>query len=139
MDRLPTVLVDIIYSYIPVSTTYKLNNTLFSKNYPLHVLQRTQSDVRGSDLDNYMRYLIRKKCYLHLGVCLKICHGRWSNKWWKYKNKSYPNYISYLKALAMEYNSNKCRELIDDWRKSHLVCDKKRHKKIRTKNIKWSN
>ena len=107
MDRLPTELLDIIYNYLPISTTYKLNTSAFYKNYRLLVIERLNSYIRIADVDNYMRYLVRKNCYLHLNVCLAISRVQWSKKWWKYQNKSYPNYMSYLKAMAIKYNSNR--------------------------------
>ena len=139
MEHLPTDVLGIIYSYIPISTTYKLNKSAFIKNYRLLVIEQMNPRVRVSTIDNYMRYLIRKNCYMHLEICLAVSPIQWSRKWWKYKRGSYPNYMSYLKSLTIKYNKNKCREIIEGWMKRDLVSNKKRHKKIRSKNIKWSN
>lgn len=125
-----------IYQYIPITTLYVVSKELFEKFYPKIIEQYTISDTR---FQSYIRHLIRKDCIFQIKYLLNIRGVKWFKPLsWKYQNNTFPSYLVFLKLLSIKYNSDKCKELINEHLKNSLS-QKKRHKKIRSKNNKWSN
>ena len=69
---------------------------------------------------------------------MKIKYNHWKNiKNYYYNGNRYPNYIVFLEALCIKYNSSKCRLVIQNISDSKLR--KKRYKKIKTITNRWTN
>lgn len=133
MDILPEEIIKIIYDFLPISNKMLLTKKLFNMYYYVN-----NKDIKiNKQYANYLRFLIQKKCYIHVDIIFHIFCGKFiSMQKWKYKNKTYPNFLVYLKDHALKNNSQKCYELI----KNLLEPSKKnKYKRIRTRNIRWSN
>ena len=57
---------------------------------------------------------------------------------WVYDYSTYPNFAIFIKERCIKADSNKCKLLIDQYINKSCY-NKKTHKKIRSKNIKWNN
>jgi uncharacterized protein YfbU (UPF0304 family) len=133
MEYLPNEIIKIIYDFIPSCCKKNLSKNLFNIHYYLETKEK-KFDKRYR---NYIRYLINKNCILHIDLILHVFCGKFiSIKNWKYKNKTYPNFLCHLKAIALNKNAQKCYELI-----KNLLdpSNKNKYKRIRTRNIRWSN
>ena len=53
----------------------------------------------------------------------------------KYKNSVYASYLHYILALCIEYNASRSRAIVEEYSK----LGKKRPKRNRYKNIKWTS
>ena len=136
MERLPEEVCDIIYSYIPITTLYNLNHSHIEKYYP-YMIQNKKVDKL---FDSYLRYIIRNGCALFLQQIFKVKiqdFNKLTN--WKYNNKTFPTYTEYLRCYTIALSKTNCRNIIEYYISTEAVSRKKRHKKIRRRNIKWSN
>ena len=133
---LPEDMIGEIYSFLPLTTMYILNKTLFNKHYPTIINKYT---IASSTCQSYIRRIIRRDCNFQLTYLLKSKNTKWMKKGdWKFKNTTFPSYILFLKLLTVEYESQHCRSCINRYLETTLS-KKNRHKKIRSKNSKWSN
>ena len=136
MILLPEDVIGEIYKYIPITTLYVLSKDLFEKFYPKIIEQYTINHTR---FQSYIRHIIRKDSIFQIKYLLNIRGVKWCKPLnWKYQKNTFPSYLVFLKLLSIKYNSNKCKELINQHLENSLS-QKKRHKKIRSKNNKWSN
>lgn len=133
MEYLPDEIIKIIYDFTPTSCKKNLSKSHFKTHYYLI----TKEKKINKRYHNYLRYLIQKKCFMHLDIVLYIFCGKFiAMKKWKHKNKTYPNFLIYLKEFALQNNSQKCYEMM----KELLEPSKKnKYKRIRSRNIRWSN
>ena len=136
LNILPEVIVGEIFKFLPRNTTYILNKTYFILHYPILI---ENFDVNNTRFQSYIRRIIRKDCNFQLRYLLNTHFKRWNKRLnWKYKQNTFPSYISFIKLLSIKYNSQRCRSLIDQFLETSLS-KKNRHKKIRSKNSRWSN
>ena len=125
-----------IYKYIPITTLYVLSKELFEKLYP-KIIERYA--INSNIFQRYIRHLIRKDSIFQIRYLLDIRAVKWCKPVnWKYQKNTYPSYLVFLKLLSINYDSDKCKELINNYLDNSLS-EKKRYKKIRSKNYKWSN
>ena len=138
MNNLPMDVMGVIYEFIPSNICRKITK----EKYILHYSSFINYITKNNQLDTYTRSLIREKLTLPFRLLINMKY----NTWYKIKNvrskigpvtlyKS-PNYIVHLKELCNYYNSNACKTIILDYEKAN---GKKTHKKIKFKNIRWSN
>jgi len=66
MERLPEVLVDIIFSFIPRNLIYNLNHLYLDSTY-LSLIANRKLD---NQFNAYMRYIIRNNCTIFLNKIL---------------------------------------------------------------------
>ena len=138
MERLPEVIVDIVFSFIPIDHIYNLNHSYLDATYSLIIKNRIEN--KQMPPDSYMRYLIRCNCIMFLNKTFEHHFSYFSSfKNWKYKSNTFPNYIEYLRAYTITLTKTKSRNLIELYISKEPVSMKNRHKKIRRRNIKWSN
>lgn len=133
MDKLPEVLVDIIYSYIPTKVTTFFNKTNYLKQR--HIL----SDYikHNGQMENYIRAMVRQDNDFVFNEILKENYNRWIKmKKYYYKDCIYLNYLIFLESYAIESESAKCRKLIGELLKE-LGLSKNQHKKNTIKYIRW--
>jgi len=130
MDLLPTDVLPIIYSYIPISVKKNLNKQLFEEYC---------SDMKmiWKNFDSTIRYIIRNDYDYLLDIQFKNRYTHWKKlRRWRYKHIIYPHYVEYLRQFALEQKSLKCCKVII---KYNGDSSKKKYKRIRIKNIRWSN
>jgi|TARA_R110002074_G_scaffold236979_3_gene408820 hypothetical protein len=136
MERLPEEVVDIIFSFVPINLIYNLNHLYIENIYSLLIKNKTIDKTFNS----YIKHIIRYDCSMFLN---KIFENKFlyltSLSNWKYNSHTFPNYIEYLRAYTIEFSKTKCRNLIELYISKEPVSVKNRHKKIRRRNIKWSN
>ena len=133
MDIIPEEIIKIIYEFLPISK----KKLLTKKSFNLYYYVNNKDKKINKMYTKYLKFLIQKKCYIHIDIIMHIFCGKFlSIKKWKYKHKTYPNFLVYLKDYALKNNSQKCYELI-----KHLLEPSKKniYKRIRTRNIRWSN
>lgn len=133
MEKLPVEIINIIYDFTPSECKKNLSKKLFKTHYFLE----TKEKMINKRYYNYLRYLINNKCVIHVDIALHIFSGHFLKiKNWRYKNKTYPNFLVYLKDFALEKQSQICYHLI----MQVLEPSKKnKYKRIRTRNIRWTN
>lgn len=131
IQRLPRVILEHIYQYIPLVVTFQMNRYSYQNN-------RKSIRIPVINNDNYIRHLIRRDYNYVFSNLLNENYSKW-DKINRYKHKMYifDNYIQYLLHISIQYNSTRCRELINIAINSQNI--KKRHKRIRTKTKKWTN
>ena len=131
MESFPKDILNILFTFIPSTSKKLLNKELFKVHY--YVVEKNK--IFNKEYQNYLRYLIRKNCDLHVGIILDINHFKFNKlKNWKYKNNTYPTYTIYLRSFARENNAVKTLDLLNEY-----VEPIKKYKRIRTKNIRWTN
>ena len=136
IDQLPEDMLGEIYEYIPITTRYVLNKSLFARYYQIIVSSYT---TNGVIFQRYIRHIIRQDCNFQLVYLLQDNFLKWNKpRSWKYKQNTFPCYIVFLRLLCNDYNSQRCKNLINEYLE-RSICNKKIHKKIRSKNTKWSN
>jgi len=131
ITNLPGDLVNIIFEYLPTETMKCTNKINFFKG----IKDKFDENLTRKNINNYMRYVIRNDLIFPFKYLLEI-----NNQWfkaikYKFDIASYPSYIVYLKELALKNNSQKCYEYIKDINGMR----KKKYKKIKRKNSRWSN
>tara|TARA_Y100000816_G_C26064100_1_gene559100 strand:+ start:569 stop:970 length:402 start_codon:yes stop_codon:yes gene_type:complete len=133
MEKIPYEILQEIFYFIPSSTKKLLNKNLFKSHYFVII---TQTEI-NKRYHNYMRHLLYNNCYLHIQINLDIHYLKLLKlKKWRYKNNTYPNYLIFMKSFALYNNSQKTYQLLKDY----LHPSKKnKYKRIRTKNIRWTN
>ena len=133
MDALPFELITHIYGYIPLHWKITYNKTSFLKYYPA-------TSVGIQNKDSHIRDVIRNDRALVFNALLGINYNRWrSLKSWTYRSWTFPDYVSYIYHLCSEYGHNKCRNGLVMHEKELGVYKKKKHKKVRLKDSRWSN
>ena len=136
MERLPEVIVDIVFSFVPINLIYNLNHFYLDTTYP-NLIKNKKFDKR---LNAYMRYIIRNDCSIFLNIILLQKFSYFASfKNWKYNYQTFPNYIEYLRSYTIQISTTNCRNIIEFYISKEPVSAKNRHKKIRRRNIKWSN
>ena len=136
MERIPEEVVDIIYSFVPIKYIYHLNHSHFQNLYPILIKDKSV-DKR---FDSYIRHIIRNDCTMFLQKLFEIKFSQFTKLTnWRFDNKTYSTYVEYLRSYTITLSKTKCRNIIEYFVSTQAVSRKKRHKKIRRRNIKWSN
>jgi hypothetical protein len=132
VDKLPEVLVDIVYSYIPKSVTMFLTK----KNYiEDHHLVRKFIDKRK--IEQYIRAMVRDDNDFVFKHLLVENYRRWLNmRKYYYKECIYGNYLNFLESYAIENESTKCRKLLHNLFQEEGL-SKNQHKKNTIRYIRW--
>ena len=132
MDKLPEVLVDIIYTYVPKSVTIFLTK----KNYiNEHHLIKQIIDKRKTE--QYIRAMVRDDNDFVFKQLLFENYKRWLNmKKYYYKECIYSNYLNFLESYAVENESTKCRKVLTELFKEEGL-SKNQHKKNTIRYIRW--
>lgn len=132
INKLPEDLLNIIYTYIPISVTLFLRKDDYISN---HILLRKY--IKKKDIENYIRTMIRQDNDFVLTQLLKENYSRWINmKKCYYKNSIYTNYLVFLDSYCLDNDSNKCKKTINNLFEE-LGLRKNRHKKNSVNYIRW--
>ena len=123
-------IVGIIFSFIPLPIRRQWN-----RKY--HTECPIKDPVR---LYTFTRKLIRNDHYFTFESYLKKNYLRWNKrKQYIYKNMKFYNYIEFLRYLCCIHNSSKCQGKLLDFENKLKGKDRKKYKKIKIRNIGWSN
>lgn len=101
---LPTELVDIVQSYIPIHIYRPLNKTYYIENYDLVYVK-----MKPNNLENYIRYIVKRDFDFVFRFVVTRNLFRWF-RMREYLNNFlvYHNYIYFIKDFCISNNSNKC-------------------------------
>lgn len=117
-----------INNLLLVDTDYYIN-----KNYLIYLKKNNITNNR------YLNMIIRNDLNYILQNILKIKYNHWKKlKNYYHNGIRYPNYICFLESHCMKYNSNRCRNIINNVDKNDTKLRKKRYKKIRTITNRWT-
>jgi hypothetical protein len=132
-QNLPDVLIDEIYTYLPVKRKIFLNKHFYIYHHNL-----VRHCIKKGQFENYIRDIVRRDydfVFLHL---LHDHFPRWyyEIKDYEYKNMIFKNYLFFLKEFCLMNDSTKCRNMILDFMEKLDLC-KNQHKKNLVRNIRW--
>jgi len=106
ISTLPVEIKEIIYNFICDEVKSNLTKELFILNYENKI-------KKVPYYNSYLRYLIRNEHEFILKINLNLKKNHWFNlKNWKYNNRYFPNYLTYLKYYAQQQNKNKMYQII---------------------------
>ena len=106
ISLMPLEIKEIIYYYISDKVKSNLTKKLFIKYY-----EEKRKTIPF--YNSYIRYLIRNNHEFIFNLNININRSHWFNlKNWKYDNKIYSSYITYLKQYANKQNKNKMYQII---------------------------
>tara|TARA_B100000963_G_scaffold348556_2_gene356325 strand:+ start:5173 stop:5679 length:507 start_codon:yes stop_codon:yes gene_type:complete len=167
LDNIPHDVINVIKEFLPINVLFYTSKKYFEKyyiNYRLFINKNNNNNV----VDNYLLhisndYYIRGNHFLQLKYNA-INNSRYLNmiirfdhdyifktvmdqkfKFWKklknyyYNGSKYPNYITFLESLCIKYNSNNCRNIINENNEIEYKLRKKRYKKIKTIHNRWTS
>ena len=129
LNILPEDIVNLIGEFLPLTITVFLNK----KNY-----EDNQEFITCDDKN--IRNIIRKDYYYLFQQKLKKNYKKWNKiRRWIYKNEIYPTFNIYLRYLCINFQSSKCKKILDDYEKEIGSFKKKKFKNIRSIRCRWSN
>ena len=142
MDFLPLEIISIIKSYLPLNVFYLTNKQDYI-TYKKEITTSLPKNNYKSSQRSYLRYLIRRDYNFILNIILSVKF----NNWYKaikipYNGYTFPCYIDLLNHHCIEMKASKCRKLIKEKINEKLKkkgISKKKYKRIRIRNSKWSN
>jgi hypothetical protein len=121
-----------VYPYIPQIITIFLTR----KNY-LQCHHLIKQYIPPIKIENYYRAMVRQDNDFVFRLLLVENKNKWLNmKKYYYKSCVYTNYITFLEHYAIEYESTKCREIINNL-SEELGFNQNQHKKKILKYIIW--
>lgn len=132
INQLPEVLVDILYSFIPISVTM-----FFTKENYLTNHYRVREFINIKKLEQYIREMVRQDNNFVFNQLLVENYGRWLNmKKYYYKECIYSNYLNFIESYAVDNQSTKCIKLIKVFLEEQGL-SKNQHKKKTSRYIRW--
>jgi len=133
--KLPEDICGVIYIFLPLRTKALLTKKQFLENYRIKI--KSMNFNNYAKYDTYIRDIVRNRREISFNIVLRAAFIHWIKpKTWKIENMSFPDYLSYVRYLIILYDSPRLKSEITDT-KNHLA--RKSYKKIRSKNISWSN
>ena len=135
ISQLPLELVQIIYLYIPLSIKSCLTVTFFREFYNEKLKSMIFSEY--SKHDTYIRDMVRNNRTFTFGLLINNALLVWErNRIWRWKNLKFPDYLSYIRHLAIKYKRPQIKNIIDVNKK---YLSRKKPKKISSRNILWNS
>jgi len=123
-------IVGIIFSFIPLPIRRQWNRK-YHQECP------TKDPIR---LYTFTRKLIRNDHYFTFESYLKKYYSQWNKrKKYIYKNMKFYNYIEFIRFFCRNHNSSRCQEKLLILEGILKRKSKKKYKKIKIRNIGWSN
>jgi len=112
IKKIPEVLLDNIFSYIPYINLYNINK-LYYNNYHNII---SKNIINKKKIENFNRLIIRKDYYFIFKYLLEENGKKWiSMKKYYYKNIIYSNYLMFIFNYSIENNSNKIKNILIDY------------------------
>jgi len=132
VDKLPKVLVNIVYLYIPKSVTMFLTKENYVKD---HHLIRQFIDKRK--IEQYIRAMVRDDNDFVFKHLLVENYRRWLKmRNYYYKTCIYGNYLNFLESYAIDNKSTNCRKTLMNFFEEQGL-SKNQHKKNTVRYIRW--
>ena len=147
LDKINTIPMDvllIIKEYMVVDTLLITNKKYYEENI---MMERFNIFKNGPickrfyniSLDTYINRIIKNDLNYIFQLLIKHKYKHWIRlKNYKYRGHKFSNYIYFLEQLCIISESNKCREIVVDYEKNNSIVRKK-HKKIKRINNRWTN
>lgn len=144
INTIPMDIVLLIKEYIQIDVLLITNKTFYKKNL---MLERFNKFKKGPiikrfyniSIDTYVNRIIKKDLNYIFQLLIEYKYKHWIKlKKYKYRGHKFSNYIYFLEQLCITSNSNKCKNLIKDYEKNNSIVRKK-HKKIKHINNRWTN
>ena len=133
VSQLPNEICDKIFEYVKDEEKIFINKEYYGKYHYL-----LKNKISDKNYDNYLRDIIRNDSDFVLNQLLEENYEKWLAKKKRFhKNIIYNNYSDYLIGLCLEYESTKCRELINEFYDNKGL-SKNLHKKNRNNNKRWT-
>lgn len=121
-----------IYPYISQIITIFLTKKNYVQGH--HLIKQY---IRPINIENYYRAMVRQDNDFVFRLLLVENKDKWVKmKEYYYKSCIYANYLTFLEYYAIEYESTKCRELINKLTEE-LGFNQNQHKKKILKYIIW--
>ena len=125
-----------IKKYLPVESMYVLNKSKFLQHYPFII--HKYSTLNKRLFNKYVLNMINKDCILQFKLISELKVTSWRKvKRWKFNKKIYSSYIDFLREQCINRNSHKCLNYIRNYM-YFTSLNKKTHKNMGIKNIKWN-
>lgn len=132
VDKLPEVLIDIVYLYIPKSVTMFLSKKNYVENH--HCIREF---IDRRKIEEYIRAMIKDDNDFVVKYLLVENYERWLNmRKYYYKECIYGNYLNFLESYAIDNESIRCRKLLIKLFEEQGL-SKKKHKKNTYRYIRW--
>ena len=94
----------------------------------------------GIGLDGYIKKILFNRYDYIFSLLVREKYELWVKKRrFYYKGYKYNNYIDWIEQLCYDLDSTVCRNTILDYERKNNKVRKKKHKKMKTINNKWSN
>ena len=94
----------------------------------------------GIGLDGYIKKILFNRYDYIFSLLVREKYELWVKKRrFYYKGYKYNNYIDWIEQLCYDLDSTVCRNTILDFERRNNKVRKKKHKKMKTINNKWSN
>ena len=133
----PPEIIEIIWNYVPNTTKVWVSKYYYEKYHYELIYPKLKLNY-----NSYMRFIIRNQYIYLMQINIKEHYVTWCNKIinLKYKQKTFPRYIDYVKNLSLENNSNKIYNLLKNYENNNNSNKSlKSNRKIKHKYNKWNN
>ena len=118
-----------IFTFIPSFVRKQLSKQLYLENTS-HIPQK----------NSFIRQIVRKDFGFIFQYHLEKNYTSWHKlRNWIYKNMVFYNYIEYIRYLCNEYQSGRCKNIMNILEKKIKPKEKKKYKRVRIRNTRWNN
>jgi hypothetical protein len=113
INLLPNEIKEHIKLYIPFEYMYNLNKEDYINN---HNIIRMRLEKNDKNYEDYIRNIINRDNDFIFEIILKLNENKWIQmKNYYYKSGLYKNYIIFLLYYSDQYNSIKCKNIINNY------------------------
>tara|TARA_B100000795_G_scaffold186711_1_gene141924 strand:- start:124 stop:552 length:429 start_codon:yes stop_codon:yes gene_type:complete len=134
LEILPMDTVNIIEGFVPIEELYLTCKKSWKDYNDFKINTKSKYLTRS-----YLVKIIRNDFHYIFNIVLHKKFIDWFKAWkFRYEEITFPCFIEFLNYLCLKYKSRNCRKVISD-HKIKNGFEKKKYKRIRIKNSKWSN
>lgn len=147
LDKINTIPMDVVFiikDYIAVRELLITNKNYYEKNIMMERFNKFKNGpiykrFYNISLDTYINRLIKNDLNYIFQLLIEHKYKHWIRlKNYKYRGHRFSNYIYFLEQLCITSNSNKCRIIVKNYEEYNSIIRKK-HKKIKRINNRWTN
>lgn len=147
LDKINTIPMDVVFiikDYIAVRELLITNKNYYEKNIMMERFNKFKNGpiykrFYNISLDTYINRLIKNDLNYIFQLLIEHKYKHWIRlKNYKYRGHRFSNYIYFLEQLCITSNSNKCRSVVKNYEEYNSIVRKK-HKKIKRINNRWTN
>lgn len=164
LEVIPDDIINVIKEFLPINVLFYTSRRYFEKYYINYRLFINKSNTKKNNLlhitndyyirgnhflqlkyntinnSRYLNMIIRFDHFYIFGIIMEKKFKYWKKlKNYYYNGNRYPNYITFLDSLCIKYNSNKCRNILNEKNNKEYKLRKKRYKKIKTIHNRWTS